>query len=308
MAGGPPLLPRYGYPINPTTMKTLLTPFALLIATITLGATVPRGLLVDGKFRVKGMPMKGARVIVERNGVQVQVLQDDIGRFTLNLDLQQDYVVQFIREGCLTKSLHFDTRVPESSMAAAPFRFPFLVTLEPKPKGSVVGYAKAVGLVVFDTVKDDFDYSTNYALVRERTKRLAPGNVRSSPLGAPPEAPGPFKWSARPQLKNEAAAGIFPLKQSQGPIVRSRPEIKPYHSAPPSPSRTDVVAPPEEPLQDGRTEEIEVRPAYVARMVRITEQGHTREYRKVTHRYGEVHWFCNGTSCSESLYNKLVAK
>jgi hypothetical protein len=289
-------------------MKTPLIPFVLLIATITLGATVPQGLLVDGKFRIKGVPMKGARVIVERNGVQVQVLHDDISRFTLNLDLQQDYVLHFVREGCLSKTLHFDTHMPESSMAAAPFRFPFLVTLEPKPMGSVVGYAKAVGVVVFDTATGDFDYSTNYALVRERTKRLGSVDVQRTLPRALPDAPGSFDGSARPELMKEATEPGFTPKQGQRSIARSRSGIKPDRTAPPSPSVTAVVAPPEEPRQDGRTEEIEVRPAYVARMVRITEQGRTREYRKVTHRYGEVHWFCNGTSCSESLYNKLVAK
>ncbi len=289
-------------------MRTPLTPFVLLIAAITLGTTVPHGLLVDGKFRIKGASMEGARVIVERNGVQVQVLHDDIGRFTLNLDLQQDYVLHFIREGCLSKSLHFDTHMPENSIAAAPFRFPFLVTLEPKPKGSVTGYAKAVGVVMFDTAKGDFDYSTNYALARERTKRLGLVDVQRTLPGTLPDAPGSFEWSARPELKNETAAPSFTLEQSQRPIARSRPGIKPDRTAPPSPSITAVVTPPEEPRQDGRVEEVEVRPAYVARMVRITEQGHTQEYRKVTHRYGEVHWFCNGASCSESRYNTMVTK
>lgn len=289
-------------------MKTLLAPVLLLITMITSGATVPHGLLVDGKFRIKGMSMEGARVIVERNGVQVQVLQNGIGHFTLYLDLQQDYVLHFIREGCLNKSLHFDTRMPENAMAAAPFRFPFLVTLEPKPIGPVAGYAKAVGVVIFDTARGDFDYSTNYALTREKAIRDKMVDVRRAGPMALSEANGTIEGPARSESNNESKAPSFTYKESQRSVMRSEPGITPDRTAPLSLSGTAVVTSPEEPRKDGRIEEVEVRPTYVARRVRITERGHTREYCKVTHRYGEVHWFCNGASCSEPQYNKLVVK
>ena len=73
-------------------------------------------------------------------------------------------------------------------------------------------------------------------------------------------------------------------------------------------SRSFQAVVPDTPRPDGREEEVEVRPGYVARVLRITEQGHTREFRKVTHRYGEVNWFCNGASCSELQYNALVER
>ncbi|MBK7111175.1 MAG: hypothetical protein IPH60_01810 [Flavobacteriales bacterium] len=287
-------------------MKTPLAPLVPLITAITLGTTMSQELQVDGKFRVKGMSMEGARVIVERNGKQVQVLQDHIAHFTLNLDLQQDYVLHFIREGCLSKSLFFDTHIPEDTRVTASFRFPFLVTLEPKPKGPVVGYAKAVGTVIFDPVKGDFDYSTYYALEREKAKRRGPSDLQKTGLGAVTETDGTSEGSAHPGVSTTVAASGSTFER--GPLSRSRPGIKSGGSAPPSPSGIAVVDPPMEPRRDDRTEEVEIRPAYVAWIVRITEKGHLREYRKVTHRYGEVHWFCNGASCSESLYRTLVSK
>jgi hypothetical protein len=204
--------------IDPTTMKTPLAPLVPLIAAITLGTTMSQELQVDGKFRVKGMSMEGARVIVERNGKQVQVLQDHIAHFTLNLDLQQDYVLHFIREGCLSKSLFFDTHIPEDTRVTASFRFPFLVTLEPKPKGPVVGYAKAVGTVIFDPVRGDFDYSTYYALEREKAKRRGPSDLQKTGLGAVTETDGTSEGSAHPGVSTTVAASGSTFER--GPLSR----------------------------------------------------------------------------------------
>ncbi|MGB3868651.1 MAG: hypothetical protein WBG34_04725 [Flavobacteriales bacterium] len=288
-------------------MKSVLTPLVSLIAAITFGAGTPHGLLVDGKFRIKGLSREGARVIVERNGKQVQVLQGDISRIILDLDLQQDYVLHFIREGCLSKSLHFDTHVPEHAAALGAFRFPFIVTLEPRPNGPVLGYAKAVGTVIFNPAKGDFAYSTNYAMERERAKRRRSADVQSAAPEAVPDGQGSTERTARPVVRKEASTPRSSPEAGLRSEALSRSKAKPGGTAAPSPSGTVPTAP-EGPRQDGRIEEVEVRPTYVARIVRITEQGHTREYRKVTHRYGEVYWFCNGTSCSETRYQKLLPK
>ena len=56
-------------------------------------------------------------------------------------------------------------------------------------------------------------------------------------------------------------------------------------------------------LPDGRTEELAVDKNIVATIVRITKNGRTREYRRIAHGYGDVHFFCNGSSCSESSYS-----
>ncbi|MEZ4740041.1 MAG: hypothetical protein R2818_11955 [Flavobacteriales bacterium] len=61
-------------------------------------------------------------------------------------------------------------------------------------------------------------------------------------------------------------------------------------------------------LPDGRTDELIVEPTYVARVIRITESGHTREYRRVVHRFGDTYYFCNGSSCGEVTYSTAIAE
>ncbi|MBK6884088.1 MAG: hypothetical protein IPH05_14325 [Flavobacteriales bacterium] len=58
-----------------------------------------------------------------------------------------------------------------------------------------------------------------------------------------------------------------------------------------------------EPRRDDRTEEVEIRPAYVAWIVRITEKGRLREYRKVTHRYDDG---CNGSAMEPVAVNRCT--
>ena len=279
---------------------------AVAISPVGLYANGPRVLLLDGKVQTKNIPFEGVRVVVERNGIPVRVVTKDLRHFQLQLDLQQDYVVTFHLESCLSKSLHIDTHVPEQALDAAPFNFPFLVTLEPRPKGPVVRYAVPVGEIYFNEEKADFGYGTNYSLARDRQQaKLShpkPPAVRSDGTGASAELSstlsGPTIASPLDKALTIKVDRPAPLQEKDAHAVVAKK----------TPPRDQAVGEGFIPgsVPDGRTEELQVRPTYVAREVRITQQGHTRVYRKVTHRYGEVRYFCNGSSCSESIYMAAI--
>lgn len=95
---------------------------------------------------------------------------------------------------------------------------------------------------------------------------------------------------ARTMTMSEAKA----LKGALTPNYMRRPAISTEH---PAPDPQPVVLP------DGRTEELVVEETRITTIVRITESGHTREFRRVAHRYGEVFYFANGASCSELTYH-----
>ena len=94
------------------------------------------------------------------------------------------------------------------------------------------------------------------------------------------------------------------------PAPKAEPRTTREHEVIPAPSRprpvvTRVITLPRKEnvvLPDGRTEEVQVEPTYVATTVRITKAGRTREFRRVAHRYGAVHYFYNGLSCGEATY------
>ncbi len=289
---------------SPVLLIAALTAFA--ISPVDLDANGPRVLLLDGKVQTKNIPFEGVRVVVERNGIPVRVVTKDLRHFQLQLDLQQDYVVTFHRESCLSKSLHIDTHVPDQALDAAPFSFPFLVTLEPRPKGPLVRYAVPVGQIYFREEKGDFGYGTNYSLARDRQQAklsdLPPPAVRAASTGASAEPSstltGPTIASPLDKALPIKADRPAPIRRKDAPNEVAK-STRPRHQA----VGQDVLR---GSVPDGRSEELEVRPTYVAKEVRITQQGHTRVYRKVVHRDGEIRYFCNGNSCSESIYKVAI--
>lgn len=287
--------------LSPHIIPTLAV-LALVLSSLTLDANGPQVLLLDGKVRTKDISFEGVRLVVERNGITVQVVTEDLKRFQLELDLQQVYVLTFHREACLSKSLHIDTHVPEEALEAAPFRFPFLVTLEPRPKGPVVRYAEPVGDIYFMDGKADFGYGTDYSLARDR-QRATLGRDPRVAVRSDGTGPGPSTDFDRDRSMAGPATSLLgtglsfeadrqtPARSKEAPAATTR-EPRPHQEV-----VMEGALYPSKP--DGRTEELQIRPTYVAKEVRITEQGRTCVYRKVTHRYGEVNYFCNGSGCSE---------
>ncbi len=292
-------------------------------------------LLLDGKVRTKGSSMEGARVVVERNGAPVEVLKEDIGRIHLQLELQVEYKLSFQRKGCMTKELFFDTRVPEDGLEKAPFFFPFLITLEERTLGAEFKYAQPVGYIRYYPDKKDFGYDTNYMLRREQQRKqeglrrfiereVALDSVSFSSSSVPEtgskeiRSPGPGGGEGVMGLSPVPEKATTDLKTPRvGPTTSETAFTRAVASARfagmsearrtdttrssndhvmTTPLRESVVEP------DGREDQVLVEPTYVARVIRITESGHTREYRRVSHRYGATHYFCNGLSCCEEAF------
>ncbi len=290
-------------------MKPLFTESVLAAALMvfslsprTLLANSPQVLILDGKVRTKDIPFEGVRLVVERNGIPVDVDTKDLRHFQLQLELQQDYVLTFHKESCLSKSLHIDTHVPELALEAAPFHFPFLVTLEPNPKGPVVHYAEPVGEINFREDKGDFGYVTDYSLAHDRKKDnlsdLPPTTVRTDSTSITATPP---RSMADPATSSPADMGRSHTADRQASFQSKDASLAAIKATQPRPEANtqDVLY---GSLPDGRTEEVQVRPTYVAMEIRITKQGSTHVFRKVTPLYGEVRYFCNGSSCSEASF------
>ena len=323
--------------IAPTTLfRSVPLSVTLLALLPNLSATAEHALYIDGKVRTDGVPLDGTRVLVERDGIVIQMFTGPVGRMFMRLDLQRTYVLSFERDGCLTKRLLFDTRVPFDGLEHAPFTFPFKVTLEKNEEAAVLHYAQPVGFIRFYPAVRDFDYDTNYKMRRDQQERedrmardpsFAEENARAIALvdrlmkeeqeqsearsvsasftRAPGAAlPPPIATFAPTEHSDAVLAPLAPA----GPVARAtgaplKPAAtEPRHRQPAD--RNKPVARAADPVPpDGRTEELVVEKNIVATIVRITKNGCTREYRRIAHGYGDVHYFCNGSSCSGSSYS-----
>lgn len=328
-----------------TGMAALLTAAALVQIQAIRANTAQ--LHLDGIVIVKQLPLDGTKVIVvDREGPST-VITRDLRHFSLPLDLDRTYLLSFEREGCVTKQLLFDTKVPERYMASAPFSFPFQVTLEQPPADAPFAYAGPVGFVRFyDDIKD-FGYDTDYSIARDAVlvQRLdlaregaspAPATaqtLKAAPLPAPvpsADAPqgafeelAPTLTEVPPLVHNtgNTSATVAPLQHvpiaRPASLPRSMPKPAPAPlaapAAPPltsssallaSPTTAQRTAPAARVLDDqARSEQLIVEPRRVTTVIRLTQNGHTTEYRRVAHDYGAVYFFRNGESCAEYTFN-----
>lgn len=328
-----------------TALRSATIRLGLPLLTAAGGGT-DHGLYLDGRLRVVGEPLEGARLTVYRDDKPMQVLTNDLERIELRLDLQRTYLLSFDHPGCITKQLYFDTRVPVEDLDGAPFTFFFKVTLEQlTAEGSTLRYAGPVGFIRFYPEVGDFDYDRDYRMLRdEEVADAAVLDVDALPLEAkevvmpevaqrPVDPAGIEALSAQvmeARMSGEAppAGEAMPVKRERrmvaafvdptlalgelvgkartralnaAPTVRVRAggEGRAVHAhyaaagSMPVPTYLPAVQKP-----DGREEEVIVEKLRVTRIVRITTNGHTTEYRHVTHRYGMNFYFKDGISCS----------
>ncbi len=301
---------------------------ALLLLLPGMGFGAAGHLVLDGILKVKGMSMAGARmVMVDHQGSSI-VMDRGLEHFTLTLDLNSEYLMEFTHPGCVTKQVFVDTRVPSGDAIFRDHFFPFQVTLQaPAPDGPFA-YDGPVANVHFVAGINDFGYDTDYrgrpmprlkeAMDTERDRLAGRVPVVVQPSVAPVMA-----------LSVDRADVVAPLDPRRTPLRTATlpepalrkgrvPRIAVAVDRP-SPARLEVVRPAapvnapvvrEAPvlLDDLREDAVVVEPLRVIRIVRIRAHGSVTEYRRVTHRYGQVTHFRNGQACSALEFEQAVGE
>lgn len=118
---------------------------------------------VNGRLKVDGGALDGARMVVYKNGVKERTVTTNLNRFSLGLDLHASYVLSFEKDGFVAKKLLFDTRLPSSSVAREYAAFEFAVSLfKQYDDVNIVVFDQPVGKIRYEPSMDDFDYDTDY--------------------------------------------------------------------------------------------------------------------------------------------------
>jgi flagellar biosynthesis GTPase FlhF len=144
----------------------LRRPFSAAIVILTMAAPTfaQQGrFTIQGRLKVEGGGLEGARMVVFRNGQEDRVFTNNLSKFTLDLDLNQTYVINFEKDGFVTKKLSFDTHAPAAAAANGftPFEFAVSIFKQYDDVNTVV-FNQPVGMIRFDPGMDDFDYDTDY--------------------------------------------------------------------------------------------------------------------------------------------------
>ena len=120
-------------------------------------------MLLDGKFDVEELGLRGATVTIYKDSARMDQLTKGLHHFTLEVELGHTYLLSFAKPGCVTKELLLDARTPEH-LAESHFSFLFQVTLNPR-KGDYA-YDAPVAVIHYDTEERGFGFDRTHAKPR----------------------------------------------------------------------------------------------------------------------------------------------
>src|SRR5688572_4286079 len=84
---------------------------------------------INGRLKIDGGSMDGARLVVYKNGKKDRTIANGLNKFSLDLEIGQNYILSFEKDGFVSKKLSFNTKVP-AEVTAKPFTpFDFAVSL-----------------------------------------------------------------------------------------------------------------------------------------------------------------------------------
>ena len=146
----------------PDTLRACAIAGALVFSSAA-GVLAQGGFQINGRLKVDDGGPDGAHVIVYKNGVKQRTLNNGLGKFSLELDLNADYILEFAKPGSVTKKLSFDTHAPAEAIANGFTPFEFAVNLfKQYDDVNTVVFNQPVGMIRYDKDADDFDYDTDY--------------------------------------------------------------------------------------------------------------------------------------------------
>lgn len=118
---------------------------------------------VNGRMKIEGSDLAGARVVVMKNGAKERTITKDLNKFSLDLDLNANYVLSFEKDGFVAKKISFNTKAPAEAIANGFTPFDFAVSLFKQYDDiNIVVFNQPVGMIRFDNKAGDFDYDTDY--------------------------------------------------------------------------------------------------------------------------------------------------
>lgn len=118
---------------------------------------------VNGRMKVEGSDVTAARVVVYKDGKKERSITSGLSKFTLDLDINADYVLSFEKDGFVAKKVSFNTKAPAEAVANGFTPFDFAVSLFKQYDDiNIVVFNQPVGIIRYDEKTGDFDYDTDY--------------------------------------------------------------------------------------------------------------------------------------------------
>lgn len=118
---------------------------------------------VNGRLKIEGGDLDGARAVVYKNGEKERTISSGLSKFSLDLDLNNSYIISFEKDGYVSKKLSFNTKLPSGvpEMEFTPFTYAVSLFKQYDDLNLVV-FNQPVGVIRYEPGTSDFDYDTDY--------------------------------------------------------------------------------------------------------------------------------------------------
>lgn len=118
---------------------------------------------VNGRMKIEGGDLSNTRAVVFKNGVKERTISANLSKFSLDLEIGNNYVISFEKDGYVAKKISFNTNAPAEAAANGFTPFDFAVSLfKQYDDVNIVVFNQPVGMIRYDDKTGDFDYDTDY--------------------------------------------------------------------------------------------------------------------------------------------------
>lgn len=194
--------------------RALFTCFLFLAGTLVLGQGK---FTVNGRLKIEGSDLSGARAVIYKNGEKDRTVTTNLNKFSLELDLNENYVISFEKPGFVAKKLSFNTRVPADAVIKGFTPFEFAVSLFKQYDDiNIVVFNQPVGVIRYESGLGDFDYDTDYTKSIQSQLQQVLAEVEKRQKEEAQQAKAQAAADAKAQAEAKKQAGVAAKAEREG--------------------------------------------------------------------------------------------
>jgi hypothetical protein len=247
---------------------------------------------VKVKFQVESGNLDNALITITKNGKTDRVIDPSKGKYSVDLDLNAEYALLFTKMGYVSKTVVFDTHVPNGREKEDFAKFNATVELAKQPEDEVITYSQPVGRIKYSTNDGDFDYDKDYTASAEAMIKKAESNPTPKPK---PPTPNPRTEPKPPPTETASTSKPIPIAVKQPEYKPEPPKPKPIIQEPETPTKPIVKNKEEKVIQEDKRK---------ITIITVNIDGVDYVYKKEEYNWGGLYFYKDGKNITERTFAK----
>lgn len=244
------------------------------------------------KLTIKDGDLKNAVITITKNGAPYRVIDPSGGKYSVDLDLNAQYLFTCTKMGYITKSVVVDAHIPNGREQEDFAKFIAQVELTKQPEDQEITYSQPVGRIKYSEETQDFDFDKDYTATAQEMQKKAEAN----PIPKP-----------KPPTPNPRPTYTPPVQPTLGPSKPIPIEVKQPVYTPEPPKKKVIVMTPEvppKPIIKNKTEKNYQRDRVQVTIITVNINGVDYEYTREAYAWGGTFFYKNGRNITLSCFDK----